>query len=111
YYLQLAEERALITVENTPYVVKAVDEDDDGFIIVTNDEEREALDPATLEVGHGNVLYCRVKGGAFPARFLRTAYYHLGNNFFTDEGETFSLVVGGRRYPIKFTATGSVANP
>ncbi|HJU09664.1 MAG TPA: DUF1285 domain-containing protein [Candidatus Binataceae bacterium] len=110
YYLQVAEERAPITVEDTPYVVKAVYEDDHGFSVVTNDEEREALDPASLEVGRDNVLYCRVKGGAFRARFLRTAYYHLSDNFFTDEGETFSLVVHGRRYPIKFAANGSPAN-
>ncbi|MBV8451179.1 MAG: DUF1285 domain-containing protein [Deltaproteobacteria bacterium] len=105
YYLQVAEERAPITVEDTPYVVKAVNQDGSGdFTIVTNDDEHEMLDPATLEVGRDNVLYCRVKGGAFLARFLRTAYYHLSNNFFTDAGETFSLVVRGRRYPIKFAA-------
>ena len=107
YYLQVAEERAPITVEDTPYVVKAVYEDDSGgFTIVTNDDEHELLDPSTLEVGRDNVLYCRVKGGTFWARFLRTAYYHLSNNFFTDEGETFSLVVRGHRYPIKLAAAG-----
>jgi hypothetical protein len=112
YYLQVADERAPITVEDTPYVVKAVNEDDSGgFTILTNDDEHEALDPETLEVGRDNVLYCRVKGGAFRARFLRTAYYHLSNHFFTDEGETFSLVVRGRRYPIKFTATPETAHP
>jgi uncharacterized protein len=105
YYLQVAEERAPIAVEDTPYVVKAVYEDGEGgFTVVTNDEEQEPLDPATLEVGRDNVLYCRVKGGACRARFLRTAYYHLCNNFFADEGETFSLVVRGRRYPIKHAA-------
>src|SRR5215472_14196909 len=62
YYLQVAEERAPISVEDTPYAVKAVYEDDDGgFTIVTNDDERESLDPATLEVGPDNVLYCRIK--------------------------------------------------
>jgi hypothetical protein len=111
YYLQVAEERAPIEVEDAPYVVKQVYEDDgDGFTIVTNDDEHETLDPATLEVGRDNVLYCRVKGGAFPARFLRTAYYHLSNNFFTDEGETFSLVVHGRRYPIKYAPAAGTAD-
>src|SRR5712692_9367971 len=75
YDLQVAEERAPITVEDTPYVVKAVNEDGrGGFTIVTNDDEREPLNPTTLEVGRANVLYCRVKGSAFRARFLRTAY-------------------------------------
>jgi uncharacterized protein len=111
YFLQVAEERAPITVEDTPYVVKAVHENDGGFTIITNDDEQEPLDPASLEVGRDNVLYCRVKRGAFRARFLRTAYYHLSNNFFTEGGETFSLVVHGRRYPIKYTATHEPANP
>jgi uncharacterized protein len=106
YYLQVAEERAPIAVEDTPYVVKAVYDHDGAFEIVTNDDEHEPLDPTSLEVGRDNVLYCLVKRGAFRARFLRTAYYHLSSNFFTDEGETFSLVVGGRRYPIKFAGNG-----
>ncbi len=82
FYLQVAEERASITVEDTPYVVTTIDDDGHGgFIVVTNDGEREPLDPATLEVGAENVLYCRVKGGQFRARFLRSAYYHLSEHF------------------------------
>src|ERR1700745_2052785 len=84
YYLQVAEERAPITVEETPYVVKTVYEHDDGFVIVTSDDDHEPLDPEALEVGRDNVLYCRVKNGACPPRFLRTAYYHLSSNFFAD---------------------------
>src|SRR5271167_1458414 len=62
FYLQVAEERAPITVEDTPYVVKMVEEDGaGGFIITTNDEAREPLDPATLAIGEDDVLYCRVK--------------------------------------------------
>jgi hypothetical protein len=110
YYLQVAEERAPIIVEDTPYVVKTVHEDDGGFVVVTNDDEHEPLDPSSLEVGNDNVLYCRVKGGACRARFLRTAYYHLSNNFFSDEGETFSLVVHGQRYPIRLAGAGPAAN-
>jgi hypothetical protein len=110
YYLQVAEERASITVEDTPYVVKTVHEDHGGFVIVTNDDEHEPLDPSSLEVGNDNVLYCRVKGGAFRARFLRTAYYHLSSNFFADEGENFSLVVHGQRYPIRHAGAGPAVN-
>jgi uncharacterized protein len=112
YYLQVAEERAPITVEDTPYVVKTVEDDGhDGFVVVTNDNEREPLDASTLEVGRDNVLYCHVKHGAFRARFLRAAYYHLSNRFFFDEGETFSILVKGRRYPIKVAATDSGQRP
>lgn len=102
FYLQVAEERASITVEDTPYVVTTIDDDGrDGFIVVTNDGEREPLDPATLEVGAENVLYCRVKAGQFRARFLRSAYYHLSEHFVADDGGRFSIVSGGRHYPIK----------
>lgn len=110
YYLQVAEERAPVTVEDTPYVVKTIDDDGaGGFIVVTNDEEREALDPTSLEVGRDNVLYCRVKGGKVRARFLRTAYYHLSGHFLADNGDSFSIVVGNRRYPIRI-APGCAAS-
>jgi len=105
YYLQVAEERAPITVEDTPYVVKKVDEDaNGGFVVTTNDEVSEPLDPATLEIGDHDVLYCRVKGGAYRARFLRSAYYHLADHFMSDDGESFGLIVANHRYPIKIKA-------
>ena len=102
FYLQVAEERAAITVEDTPYVVKTVEDDGrGGFIAVTNDDEREPLDPSSLEIGRDNVLYCRVKAGAFRARFLRNAYYHLSSHFAAADEANFSFVIGPRRYPIK----------
>jgi hypothetical protein len=101
FYLQVAEERASITVEDTPYVVTDVDDDGrGGFEIATNDGEHEPLDPATLEVGAENVLYCRVKSGKFSARFLRPAYYHLSEHF-SGENNSFALLANGKHYPIK----------
>ena len=112
YYLQVAEERAPIAVEDTPYVVRSVaDDGKGGFILMLNDEEREALDPTTLEVGKDNVLYCRVKQGKFRARFLRNAYYHLSSRFSADEGGgAFSILIGDRRYPIRIAPEGDRAN-
>ncbi len=110
FYLQVAEERASITVEDTPYVVKGVEGDaHSGFTIVMNDEEREPLDPATLEVGPDNVLYCRIKAGSFRARFLRTAYYHLSTAFGADDSGAFSITIGGRRYPLRRARVGAAA--
>ncbi len=101
YYLQVAEERASITVEDTPYVVKALEDDElGGFTIVLNDDTREALDPAALEVGAGNVLYARVKDGAERARFLRSAYYHLSDRFESDDAGRFYVNLKGHRYPL-----------
>ena len=103
YFLQVADERAPITVEDTPYVIKRIDEDGHGgFVITTNDEASEPLDPSTLEIGDRDVLYCRVKGGAFRGRFLRSAYYHLAEHFISDDGESFGLIIAGHRYPIEF---------
>jgi hypothetical protein len=108
YYLQVAEERASITVEDTPYVVKTIQDDKGGgIILVTNDDEREPLDPTTLEVGDENVLYCRVKGGQFRARFLRSAYYHLTSALIAEDGDRVSIVVDGRRYPIRIAPSAA----
>jgi uncharacterized protein len=102
YLLQVGDERASITVEDTPYVVKAVEGDaTHGFVLVLNDEEREALDPASLEVGPDNVLYCQVKNSGFKARFLRSAYYHLSDCLGMDETGGFFFNVAGRRYPVR----------
>src|SRR5438552_19210883 len=61
YYLQVGDERALITVEDTPYVVKSIDGSRDrGFRIKLNDNETEPLDASSFEIGNENVLYCRV---------------------------------------------------
>jgi len=101
YFLQVAEERAPVTVEDTPYVVKAIDGDArSGFTLVLNDEQRTPLDPAALEVGGHNVLYARVKDGAFRARFLRSAYYHLSDCIEGDARAGFALRIGGKRYPL-----------
>ena len=101
YFLQVAEERASITVEDTPFVIKSIEDDGKGgFVLVLNDDTREALAPASLEIGAENVLYARAKGGKHRARFLRPAYYHLSANFEADGGGFF-LKSGGRRYPLK----------
>jgi uncharacterized protein len=111
YELQVAEERAPITVEDTPYVVTTIENDSQGgFVTVTNDEVREPLDPATLEVGAGNVLYCRVKHGDERARFLRNAYYHLAEHFVTEDGENFSIAIGTQRFPIR-SVSGAATKP
>lgn len=102
YELRVADERASISVEDTPYVVKSIaDDGHGGFVTITNDDVREALDPSTLEVGANNVLYCQVKHGEFRARFLRSAYYLLANYFVTDDGENFALLTGGQHHPIR----------
>jgi len=106
YFLQIGDEREPIAVEDTPYVVKSVDGDArKGFVVVLNDDTREPLDPASLEVGPDNVLYGLVKHGEYRARFLRTAYYHLSDCLHADQHGGFSLIMMGRRYPLRLAAS------
>jgi len=99
--LEIGEDKADVTIEDTPWVVTAVDGDpESGFAVVLNDDTREPLDPATLVVGRDDVLYCRVKGGAYEARFLRPAYYALMRHAESAPGAGAVLAIGRRRVAI-----------
>ena len=100
--LELGEDRADVIVEDTPWVVVAVEGDPArGFSVVLNDETRETLDADSLRVGAENVLYCRVKQGAHEARFLRPAYYELMRHAEAGADGTVVLCVGGRRVALR----------
>jgi len=101
YFLQVGDERAPITVEDTPYVVRTIEDRADGSVtLILNDDSREPLDPSTLEVAPDDVLYCSVRSGEHRARFLRPAYYHLAPRFEPD-GAGFCIRLGGGRYPVR----------
>jgi hypothetical protein len=59
---------------------------------------REPLDPGTLETER-DLLFCRIRGGMFRARFGRTAVQQIAP-FLVDVGEGSALVMGGRRHPV-----------
>ena len=102
--LELGEDRADVILEDTPWVVTAIEGGPaQGFTVVLNDETREPLDPTTLRIGAENVLYCRVKNAAHEARWLRPAYYDLMRHAETAPGGAVVLSVGGRR--IRLTPT------
>jgi hypothetical protein len=90
-----------VEVEDTPYVVTAVDNEPDGqFYIDLNDGTTELLDADSLQVSRENVLSCRVKNGGARARFLRPAYYQL-TRFIEDAGNgRFQLRCGGGTHVI-----------
>ncbi len=87
-----------VEVEDTPYVVISVSVDAHhgaaGFTLLVNDGSSEPLDPGSLQVGAGNVLYCRVKNGGERARFLRPAYYQLAQFIEEAGGGQFRLRCG-----------------
>ena len=99
--LALGEDTAFVVIEDTPWVVTHVEGTPAaGFTVVLNDESREPLDPDTLRIGANDVLYCRVKDGRHPVRFLRPAYYELMRHLETDPGGTPVLPVASRRVRI-----------
>jgi len=101
WQIAMADERALVEIEDTPWVVTRVTEDGrEEFTLRLNDGSEEPLDPTSLTVGTGNVLYTRVKGGRHPARFLRPAYYQLAHAIEEQDGR-FLLRSGGRRFEIQ----------
>jgi len=91
YYIDEGRGRIYIEVEDAPFVVRTVEEKEDGLYIILNDETSERLDFERLWIGDENVPYCKVKGGLFHARFLRPAYYELMKYLEYDEekGEYF----------------------
>lgn len=93
-----------VEIEDTPYVVVDVDcpaganavmSSPAAFRLRLNDGSSEPLDPSSLQVGAGNVLYCRVKAGRERARFLRPAYYRLAQFIEEAGGGQFRLRCGG----------------
>jgi hypothetical protein len=70
-----------------------------GVELVLPGDYREPLDPRALETER-DLLFCRVRGGAFRARFGRVAVQQLAP-FLVDGGEGSALVLGGERHPVK----------
>ncbi|MFI5395516.1 MAG: hypothetical protein ACHQ9S_08285 [Candidatus Binatia bacterium] len=101
-----------VEVQDAPYVVTSVSiasgaesdalasSDPTGFTLNLNDETNERLDPDSLQVGAGNVLYCQVKGGTERARFLRPAYYQLAQFIEEAGGGEFRLRCGSAAHTI-----------
>jgi hypothetical protein len=106
YIITLEGERCYVEVEDTPFIVRRVRFKDSaqgnasGYILSLSDDTEDNLYPETLTVGVGNVLYCRVKDHAFPARFDRPAYYQLAQHIEEREG-AYVLPVNGKDYPIR----------
>ncbi len=107
YEIAIGWDKVTVEIEDTPYVVTRVMGDSvQGFTLRLNDESEELLDPTSLSIGQENVLYCRVKGGSYLARFLRPAYYQLTAHVQEDGAHgTFSLRVGNTAFSISLATT------
>jgi len=106
YVILWGGKRCLVEVEDTAFVVwnmRHRDADAGGkerFVLQLSDDSSEDLIPDSLYVGRDNVLYCKVKKTAFPARFSRAAYYQLATHI-VEENDNFYLPFNHRKYEIK----------
>jgi len=104
-YLVLCQgERNWFEPHDTPFVVQRLrlTLDEGGLRDVELcfcGDYREPLDPATLET-EADLLYCRVRGGAFRARFGRVAMQQLAP-FLADAASGSALSVRGALHPIR----------
>ncbi|MFH0789971.1 MAG: hypothetical protein V2B13_20465 [Pseudomonadota bacterium] len=105
FIVHLNNQKCYLEVEDTPLVVMRADFVREGaeeqFRLTLNDDSQEQLDPETLTISPESILYCTVKNGLFPARFLRPAYYQLTRILEEDETGGFVLPLNNRKYPIK----------
>ena len=102
YVLLMDGEKCYLEVEDTPYVIQGVSLDPDhqpapALFVRLNDETEEELQVNTVRVGKDNVLYCKVKGAHYDARFLRASYYQLAE-FLRQDGEKYYLLVGDKKF-------------
>lgn len=100
YYLQGEERPVYIKVEDIPYWVTKVERTIAGYLITLTDESIELLDLNFLWIGKKNALYCGVKRGKFPAKFMRVPYYEITKDL-QQRGKKYFLVFRGKSHPIK----------
>ncbi len=104
YLLSIGAETCRLIVEDTPYVVvdvwleEAAEPGSSMFHVQLNDETREPLSLETLIIREDNSPCCTVKGGRFPARFLRPAYYRLAQHVVQDPQGRFYIPLNNTNY-------------
>jgi len=105
YYIEIDGERARLEVEDTVFLVQGAELINDGeeaFWIRLNDGSQERLNLHTFRIAEGNVPYCMVKGGRFPARFLRLPFYQVAQHAQHDEdADEYFILLNGRKYPLQ----------
>jgi len=99
YIVRMDNQACELEVADTFFVVSRVEFAGEGATLTLNDSTSEPLDPKSLSLGDNGIVYCRVKGGSFPARFGRAAYYQLADKI-AEKGEGFALVLGEQSWEL-----------
>jgi len=106
YIIEMANDCCYIEVEDVPFVVKTVlrshNGESDRIELLLNNSDLDLLDPNSLRVGDGNVLYCSVKNGAFEARFSRASYYQIAEYAEYDhETDSYYIALNNQKYYLR----------
>ncbi len=105
YYLEIRGERERPEVEDTVFLVESAElvrGGEEVFVIHLNDGTEERLDLSTFRIAEGNVPYCLVKGGRFPARFLRLPFYQVAQHAeYDEEVDEYFILLNGKRFPLQ----------
>ena len=108
YYLEIKGQRERLEVEETVFLVQGaelVKDSEEAFVIRLNDGSEERLDLHTFRIAEGNVPYCQVKGGRFPARFLRLPFYQVAQHAQHDEdADEYFILLNGKKYYLQRTS-------
>jgi uncharacterized protein len=91
---------AYLDVEDADLLALSARWEGDRALVALNDETEEELAYASLTVGAGDALYCRVRGGRLTARITTPAYYTLAERI-EETPSGFALRARGRLHPIK----------
>jgi hypothetical protein len=113
-YLVVCQGEHNFTAQDTPFVIqRLILTDHDGAVdsveLCLVGDYREPLDPQTLE-SDGDGVYCRVRRGAFRARFGRVALQQLTSLVGDGDGRP-TLRVGNIGYPIRATRDATERSP
>jgi hypothetical protein len=89
------------TVKDAPFFVRGVHGVESGVALELFDGTIEPLDPTGVSVSGDGVLYARVKGGGYDARFLPPAQVQMTD--FIDEGADGEpcLSILEKKFPIE----------
>jgi hypothetical protein len=105
-----ADGRDIVRLDETRYAYVDVEDahlratsarwDGDRVILHLDDDTEEELDYATLSLGAGNAVYCRVRGGRLRGRLTTAAHQALAPRI-VEDSEGFALDAAGKRWPIR----------
>lgn len=106
YHVLCQGEDCYFTAQDVPYVIQTLNVTPNRVELLFPGAYQEDLNPKTLEVGKENVLYCKIRGGDFKARFNRKSYLELAKGVHFDAtSRTYFLPLGGASFPIRGVKT------